>query len=178
MKSNKGITLIALVITIIVLLILAGVSIAMLSGENSILNRASQSSIKNQLGSANDVATSSSYAKNMVVLKVDGNLTINSGVTLTTVASSEGYGGPKGFLIYCTGTLTNNGTINMTARGAWAEGQNVYIWQNTDKSYEYVPKNGAIGGTPVYGTSNGNAGAAGTNRQTGRRWFRRMYNYL
>ena len=33
-KKNKGITLIALVITIIVLLILAGVSIAMLTGEN------------------------------------------------------------------------------------------------------------------------------------------------
>ena len=33
-KLNKGITLIALVITIIVLLILAGVSIAMLTGEN------------------------------------------------------------------------------------------------------------------------------------------------
>ena len=33
-KKNKGITLISLVITIIVLLILAGVSIAMLTGEN------------------------------------------------------------------------------------------------------------------------------------------------
>ena len=33
-KSNNGITLIALVITIIVLLILAGVTIAMLTGEN------------------------------------------------------------------------------------------------------------------------------------------------
>lgn len=33
-RKQKGITLIALVITIIVLLILAGVSIAMLTGEN------------------------------------------------------------------------------------------------------------------------------------------------
>lgn len=33
-KGNKGITLIALVVTIIVLLILAGVSINMLTGEN------------------------------------------------------------------------------------------------------------------------------------------------
>lgn len=41
MKEQKGITLIALVITIIVLLILAGVSIAMLTGENGILNKAS-----------------------------------------------------------------------------------------------------------------------------------------
>ena len=39
-KINKGITLIALVITIIVLLILAGVSIAMLTGDNGILTQA------------------------------------------------------------------------------------------------------------------------------------------
>lgn len=45
-KRNKGITLIALVITIIVLLILAGVSIATLTGENGILTRASEASKK------------------------------------------------------------------------------------------------------------------------------------
>ncbi|MCI8547534.1 MAG: hypothetical protein HFJ38_01455 [Bacilli bacterium] len=39
-KQEKGITLIALVITIIVLLILAGVSIVMLTGENGILTQA------------------------------------------------------------------------------------------------------------------------------------------
>ncbi len=42
-KANKGITLIALVITIIILLILAGVSIAILTGENGILTKASES---------------------------------------------------------------------------------------------------------------------------------------
>ena len=40
LKSQKGITLIALVITIIVLLILAGVSIAMLTREDGILSQA------------------------------------------------------------------------------------------------------------------------------------------
>ena len=40
MNKQKGITLIALVITIIVLLLLAGVSIAMLTGENGILKKA------------------------------------------------------------------------------------------------------------------------------------------
>ena len=40
--QEKGITLIALVVTIIVLLILAGISIAMLTGQNGILNRASE----------------------------------------------------------------------------------------------------------------------------------------
>ena len=39
LKNNKGITLIALVVTIIVLLILAGVSIAMLTGDNGILTQ-------------------------------------------------------------------------------------------------------------------------------------------
>ena len=41
MRNNKGVTLVALVITIIVLLILAGVSLAMLTGENGILTNAS-----------------------------------------------------------------------------------------------------------------------------------------
>ncbi len=41
MKDNKGITLIALVITIIVLLILAGISIATLTGKNGVLTKAS-----------------------------------------------------------------------------------------------------------------------------------------
>ena len=41
-KQENGITLIALVVTIIVLLILAGISIAMLTGQNGILNRAAE----------------------------------------------------------------------------------------------------------------------------------------
>ena len=45
-KNNKGITLIALVITIIVLLILAGVSIAMLTGENGILSQAQKADVE------------------------------------------------------------------------------------------------------------------------------------
>jgi len=40
LKEKQGITLIALIITIIVLLILAGISIAMLAGDNGILTRA------------------------------------------------------------------------------------------------------------------------------------------
>ena len=49
-KLNKGITLIALVITIIVLLILAGVSIAMLTGENGILNQAKKAGEQTDIG--------------------------------------------------------------------------------------------------------------------------------
>ncbi len=50
MKKNKGITLIALVITIIVLLILAGVAIATLTGDNGLLQKAT--SAKEQTKSA------------------------------------------------------------------------------------------------------------------------------
>ena len=54
MKNNKGITLIALVVTIIVLLILAGVSIAMLTGDNGILSRSQEASYQNDLGNAKE----------------------------------------------------------------------------------------------------------------------------
>ena len=43
-RSTKGITLVALVVTIIILLILAGVTIATLTGENRLLNRAKDAS--------------------------------------------------------------------------------------------------------------------------------------
>ncbi len=49
-ELNKGITLIALVITIIVILILAGVSIAMLTGENGILSQAQKAGEQTDIG--------------------------------------------------------------------------------------------------------------------------------
>ena len=56
MKNNqKGITLVALVITIIVLLILAGVTIASLSGDNGILNRGKEAKTKTNIQNAKDL---------------------------------------------------------------------------------------------------------------------------
>ena len=46
LREKKGITLIALVITIIVLLILASVTIATLTGDNGILSKATEASIE------------------------------------------------------------------------------------------------------------------------------------
>ena len=48
--NNKGITLIALVVTIIVLLILAGISISMLTGENGILQRSTNAKVETEIG--------------------------------------------------------------------------------------------------------------------------------
>ena len=75
-KNTNGITLIALVITIIVLLILASVSIAMLTGQNGILTQAQMAK----------TATEQSGAKEKVALAVtsaiaqtrDGTLTIDN----------------------------------------------------------------------------------------------------
>ena len=49
-RKTNGITLIALVVSIIVLLILAGISISMLSGENGILKRTTEANEKTELG--------------------------------------------------------------------------------------------------------------------------------
>ena len=54
MRNEKGITLIALVITIIVLLILAGISIAMLTGENGLLNKSKESAAASAVAGAKD----------------------------------------------------------------------------------------------------------------------------
>ena len=53
-KNETGITLIALVITIIVLLILAGVSISMLTGQNGILTQANNSKIEQSHGAVRE----------------------------------------------------------------------------------------------------------------------------
>jgi len=55
-REMKGITLIALVITIILLLILAGVSIATLTGENGILTQASKAKKETEISEAKERA--------------------------------------------------------------------------------------------------------------------------
>ena len=50
-KGEKGITLIALIVTIVVLLILAGVSIAMLTGNSGILTQSNRAKISTELSS-------------------------------------------------------------------------------------------------------------------------------
>ena len=111
----------------------------------------------------------------MVVLKVNGNLTIEEGVTITTVKSEVNYGGPKGFFIFCDDELNNKGTISMTERGAKATGENVYLWKNSNDSFEYIPAIGGIGGASSSTNKsstvlNGKNGKDGINRQT--RWRR------
>ncbi len=55
MKKNKGITLVALVVTIVVLLILAGVSINLVLGNNGIIAKAKSAETKSAEASQNDL---------------------------------------------------------------------------------------------------------------------------
>ena len=107
----------------------------------------------------------------MLVVKYWGDLTINSGVTVTAAARK------KGMYIHVVGKLTNNGAISMTSRGAIAAGQNVYLLKNGETAYHYIPAAGGAGGAQLYYRStktantdqsvHGNVGGAGTNRGTG-----------
>lgn len=122
--------------------------------------------------STKDIGKAGTHAQNTIVLKVEGNLTINEGITLTSVGSN--YGGPKGMVVYCTGKLINNGIISMTGKGGYAPGQNVYLLKKQDETYEFIPANGAGGGGSQNRTgssgnreANGIAGGTGSYRTSG-----------
>lgn len=53
-KNQRGITLVALVVTIIVLLILAGVTLSLVAGENGILGRATRAVDTNEIATAKE----------------------------------------------------------------------------------------------------------------------------
>ncbi len=53
MKKNKGVTLIALVVTIVILIILAGVSMSMVLGENGLFTQAKNAANKMASAEAN-----------------------------------------------------------------------------------------------------------------------------
>lgn len=89
-KGQKGVTLVALVVTIIVLLILAGVSISMVVGQNGILTR-TRGSVNNQNAasakekltmacSATEMAFQQEWAANQSLTRSDYYYDANGGV--------------------------------------------------------------------------------------------------
>ena len=88
-ERQKGITLIALVITIIVLLILAGVSIAMLTGDNGILNQANDSKIETAVGTVKEQIKSSQGEKIIQEEKVTPETLLSEGKARRTVQLGE-----------------------------------------------------------------------------------------
>ena len=74
MKNNKGITLVALVVTIVVLLILATVSINLVLGDNGIVKKAQDAKTKSAEASENDLK-----GMNSLVSEMEGALAGNGG---------------------------------------------------------------------------------------------------
>jgi hypothetical protein len=73
MKNYRGITLIALIITIIVLLILAGVTMSMISGENGIITKVSKVEIEYSKGEIRELLLLQVNAKLLKASeKIDG----------------------------------------------------------------------------------------------------------
>ena len=86
MKKNKGITLVALVVTIVVLLILAGVSINLVLGNNGIIAKAKEAETKSAEASQNDLK-----GMNGLVSEMEGALAGNG-----STGSGSGNGGAGG----------------------------------------------------------------------------------
>ena len=112
MRNQKGITLIALVITIIVLLILAGVSIAMLTGENGILTNATESQQKTDYRNAKekiDIALSAIKTEALAQMVADNQYAPEDHASELTAATVIGSGmtTSDGYTITTTSTASD-----------------------------------------------------------------------
>ena len=114
-KEMKGITLVALVVTIVVLLILAGVSINLVLGNNGIIAKAQEAKTKQAEASKNDLKGINSLIEQM-------ESTLNgSGNEGKTEPETEPYL-PSDDFHYDTSTSVDTGLVIKDANG------NEYVW--------------------------------------------------
>ena len=123
MKKNKGITLVALVVTIVVLLILAGASINLVLGDNGIIAKAKEAQRKSAEASQNDLIGMNELAQQLEE-KINGSTGSGSG--------NGGAGGktepetvpylPSDDFHYDTSTSVDTGLIIADSNG------NEYVW--------------------------------------------------
>ena len=120
-RNVRGITLIALVVTIIVLLILAGVSISMLTGQNGILNRAAEAKEKTETAQKDEEEKMQGYESTIeqYIGKVPEDLRVGS---IITYSPSGTYNWQAK---YCSTTQTDDVTLS-SANG---EGFNLTEWE-------------------------------------------------
>ena len=143
MKGNKGVTLVALVITIIVLLILAGVSISLVVGDNGVLSQAMNAADQTGLSTVEEqinLAVGSAVADWVDEKYISGGTTtldeylleydlasnMNSGIQIVSkddaFVPSEGEGVPEGQM-EANIVLSYNGQ-NYTCKIVMPEGKN------------------------------------------------------
>ena len=175
-KSTKGITLIALVVTIIVLLILAGVSIAMLTGNNGVLtqgNRAKEEQahtavkegimlLYNEYKTKQEVNASKVQEETKVASTELVKIAENSGAEGTT----ENLGTFKDF-IQSKNIISADGIINVRnllgqtlslGNGTSKESGDVYVFEEQDDYYNLTYYNKQIQQAKIYQIKNENAG--------------------
>ena len=151
-RTNSGVTLIALIITIIVLLILAGVTIAMVVGDNGVLNRAADAATETEQASikeAMDLAYSDYQLEFVNMYLEEGNSTRVASLSVVEVDRyAEAVSGTPNplssfgnYLIYEKECMDVNGVINVeklvgselsTGKGSAEEGTDIYVLEETE----------------------------------------------
>ena len=154
-KERRGVTLIALVITIIVLLILAGVTIAMLTGENGIISKAMQAKTKTEdsketeeagLKEIENYINGKSAEAGVVVQDLKSIKSDGTEGEVIGEKVSDGAGGivpiPSGF--YYVGGTAKSGTVisdNLADKEKY-KGQEVVGTNLSGNQFVFIPVNG------------------------------------
>ena len=135
LRKSKGITLIALVITIIVLLILAGIAISMLNGEDGILKKAVEAKTKTENTEENEKIamavleakmneTAHALSKDEVMEQMGGDIEIenyNNNIVSIKKFTDGVVPIPKG-MAYAIGDSVDNGIVIVDRNG------NEFVW--------------------------------------------------
>ena len=176
LKNTKGITLIALVVTIIVLLILAGVSIAMLTGNNGILTQGKRAKeeqahaavkegimlLYNEYKTKQEVNASKVQEETKVASTELVKIAANSGAE----GATENLGTFKDF-IQSKNIINLDGIINVRnllgqtlslGNGTSKESGDVYVFEEQDDYYNLTYYNKQIQQAKIYQIKNENAG--------------------
>ena len=154
-KERRGVTLIALVITIIVLLILAGVTIAMLTGDNGIISKAMQAKTKTEdsketeeagLKEIENYINGKSAEAGVVVQDLKSIKSDGTEGEVIGEKVSDGAGGvvpiPSGF--YYVGGTAKSGTVisdNLADKDKY-KGQEVVGTNLSGNQFVFIPLNG------------------------------------
>ena len=161
MKRERGITLIALVVTIVVLLILAGVSINALFGNNGIIEKAKEAQNKMDKATENDqkeINELTNWLDNQVNGTTGGGTTGEDDNPSTTpkisrligtvvdknTKAEDAYGNkitiPKGFKVLAKGTSTESASYTYSGNNIPAVQDGIVIENGTDgNQFVWVP---------------------------------------
>ena len=130
-RNEEGITLIALVITIIVLLILAGVSIAMLTGQNGILTQAQNAKNRTEEAKVNEANALTSYEQ-IINASTGVNLGAITGDETTNTVTQDSLGNrvvvPAGFTVQNPNDNVEDGIIIIDSDENRATYGSEFVW--------------------------------------------------